>query len=38
MIFSAVHRGGGLLRPALSVHPEEGEAHRRGDAAGGPAG
>lgn len=37
VIFSAVHRGRGLLRPAVSVHEEEREAHRRGDAVGGPA-
>lgn len=37
VIFSAVRRGRGLLPPAVSVHEEEGEAHRRGDAVGGPA-
>lgn len=33
----AAHRGRGLRRPAVSVQEEEREAHRRGDAAGGPA-
>lgn len=37
MLFSAVHRGRGLLHPAVSVQEEEREAHRRGDAVGGPA-
>lgn len=32
----AVHRGHHLLRPALCVQEEEREAHRGGDAAGGP--
>lgn len=34
---STVHRGHHLLHPALSVQEEECEAHRRCDAAGGPA-
>lgn len=34
---STVHRDRLLLRPALSVQEEECEAHRGGDAAGGPA-
>lgn len=34
---STVHRGRHLLHPALPVQEEECEAHRRCDAAGGPA-
>lgn len=37
VLFPAAHRGCGLHRPAVSVQEEEREAHRRGDAAGGPA-